>query len=216
MRLNGAGNHEAPRTFGARHAQDALHDDRSRYARVAVHAPMADRRDRPCRPSGPRDRRFKSCLPDSEGRDSARETGGWFAAFVVCGWCAAHHRRTKIRDDQYGRCGQCGVRCCAAGPPRARSGEAKPGARGPGAGQKRERRRRGDHDRCRRTRSYGIASCLNVPPPNRREISPNTRFTRLSSGRIALILSADEQRRLWPRSWRPWAVVASWWRRAAA
>ncbi|MFY3743293.1 hypothetical protein ACOQFB_05250 [Anaeromyxobacter sp. Red801] len=34
------------------------------------------RRDTPLPKSGPRGRRFKSCLPDSEGRDSTRETDG--------------------------------------------------------------------------------------------------------------------------------------------
>jgi len=38
-RLNGAGNREAPRTLGARHARGALYYDRCGYARVAVHAP---------------------------------------------------------------------------------------------------------------------------------------------------------------------------------
>src|SRR6266536_1015773 len=37
---------------------------------------VADWCDRPCHASGPRGRRFESCLPDSEGRDSTRETEG--------------------------------------------------------------------------------------------------------------------------------------------
>ena len=37
---------------------------------------MVRRHDRPCQASGPRGRRFVSCLPDSEGRDSTRETDG--------------------------------------------------------------------------------------------------------------------------------------------
>jgi hypothetical protein len=35
--------------------------------------PVARRCDRPCQPSGPRGRRFKSCLPDLKGRESTLE-----------------------------------------------------------------------------------------------------------------------------------------------
>ena len=31
------------------------------------------------------------------------------AAFFSSGWCAAHHRRTKIHDARRGWCGQCGA-----------------------------------------------------------------------------------------------------------
>ena len=48
---------------------------------------------------------FESCLPDSEGRDSTRETDGTRPSFFS-GWCAAHHRRTKIHDARCGWCGQ--------------------------------------------------------------------------------------------------------------
>lgn len=47
-----------------------------------------------------------ACLPDSEGRGFARETGGSRPS-SPSGWCGAHHRRTKVRDARCGACRQC-------------------------------------------------------------------------------------------------------------
>ncbi len=50
--------------------------DGNEISSLGLHAISCGACDRALPVSGPRGRRFKSCLPDSEGRDSARETDG--------------------------------------------------------------------------------------------------------------------------------------------
>ncbi len=72
-RLNGAGNREAPRTLGARHARDALYYDRSGYARVAVHAPHGRQSRSAMPPFGTKGSQVSNPVsPTIEGRDFAR------------------------------------------------------------------------------------------------------------------------------------------------